>query len=398
MTRKITVSGVGCCLVDRLYNNISFTNDSFSPYLSKNRGDGGLTPGQLVFTEEFEKFSEVDFQTTLAEITKGKPHDKINIGGPGIVAMIHAAQLLDESNCDCRFYGCGGKDEDGKFLLSALNNTPVIFDSYKLTGKVTPSTVVLSDPGYDNGHGERIFINSIGAAWDYSPNELNESFFTSDVVVFGGTGLVPTIHDNLTELLEKAKSKGSVTIVNTVYDFRNEKANPKKKWPLGKRDESYKNIDLLITDYEEALRLSGKSNLDAAMQFFRENKTGAVIVTNGAKNLRITSNDGNLFQKLIDSEMPVSKAISDELKQGHFGDTTGCGDNFVGGVIASLVSQLQKSKRTLDLTEACIWGIVSGGYSCFYMGGTYFEKEYGEKLKLITPYYEKYRKQISNKK
>jgi sugar/nucleoside kinase (ribokinase family) len=395
MTKKILVSGAGCCLVDRLYSNISFTSSPFPDYLSKKSGDGGLTPGHLVFKEEFEQFAKQDFQPILKEITKGKSPDKVNIGGPCIVALIHAAQMLENTNCEFRFFGHGGNDEDGDFLLSALSKTPVNIDNYKLSGTITPSTVVLSDPTYDHGHGERIFINSIGAAWDYSPENLDSSFFASDVVVFGGTAIVPTIHDHLTELLEKAKSKGCITIVNTVYDFRNQKTDPAAKWPLGKSDESYRNIDLLITDCEEALRLSGNQTLDGAMQFFREQGTGAVIVTNGSKNIRAFSS-GKLFEELNDLEMPISESVSSELAKGHWGDTTGCGDNFVGGVIASLVSQLCQNSDSLNLKEACMWGVVSGGYACFYIGGTYFETIPGEKRELILPYYEQYKKQISN--
>jgi len=396
MIQKIAVSGVGCCLVDRLYNNISFTAEDFSENLSKKSGDGGLTPGHLVFKEEFEGFRGKDFQSTLKEITKGKSPDKINIGGPSIVALVHAAQMMGGTDCPFRFYGYGGKDEDGDFLHSSLSKIPVNIDHYELTNAVTPSTVVFSDPAYDHGHGERVFINTIGAAWDYSPEQLDEGFFTSDIVVFGGTALVPTIHDNLTGLLEKAKSKGCMTIVNTVYDFRNEKANPELKWPLGKSDDSYRDIDLLITDFEEAIRLSGKTTLSEAIQFFRRKGTGAVIVTNGARNLRLFAGGSSLFRELKDTEMPVSEAVSKELKKGHFGDTTGCGDNFVGGVIASLVSQLQQGANPLDLKEACMWGIVSGGYTCFYIGGTYFEKCRGEKRKSIVPYYEQYKRQIGH--
>ena len=95
-------------------------------------------------------------------------------------------------------------------MTSSLKKTPVNFNAYKLSGTITPSTVVLSDPTFDKGHGERIFINSIGAAWDYSPNELDDDFFESDIVVFGGTALVPKIHDHLSELLQKAKSKDMI--------------------------------------------------------------------------------------------------------------------------------------------------------------------------------------------
>jgi sugar/nucleoside kinase (ribokinase family) len=77
-------------------------------------------------------------------------------------------------------------------------------------------------------------------------------------------------------------------------------------------------------------------------------------------------------------------------------DTTGCGDNFDGGVIASVVNQLKGETGKPDMNEACSRGIVSGGFACFYMGGTYFEKKTGENITRIKPYYDKYRGQIFN--
>lgn len=397
MTKQIEVAGVGCCLVDYLFNDIAFTSELFSKYISKKSGDGGLTPGQLVFAEEFEKFSDQHFESVIWEITNGKPPDKVNIGGPGIVALIHTAQMLEKTGFRVRFYGGRGNDEAGKYLQISLENTPVDIANYRQVKGATPSTIVLSDPGFHEGTGERIFINSIGAAGHYLPEYLNDWFFSSDVVVFGGTALVPAIHDNLTELLTRAKAKGCVTVVNTVYDFRNQKANPQKKWPLGKSDDSYGNIDLLITNLEEALRLSGESKLKEAMEFFHKVGTGAVMVTNGAKSIALFAAKNSISGEIKLAEMPVSEAILEELKKEHSGDTTGCGDNFAGGVIASLVMQMQNGSKKIDLKEAATWGIVSGGFSCFYMGGTFHQKEPGEKRKLVTPYYEAYLKQINER-
>ncbi len=391
MSKKIIVSGTGCSLVDRLFNNISFNSEEFNKYLSKENGDGGLVPGQLVFIEEFEKFTGEDHQSVLKILTNNRKHDKINIGGPSIVSLIHAAQLSYDTNCEYRFYGGRGDDSEGEFIISLLKDTPLNDKNYKITNGETPYTLVLSDPTYNNNTGERIFINSIGAAWNYLPDDLDDDFFSSDIVVFGGTALVPRIHDNLTSLLKKAKDSGSITIVNTVYDFRNEKAAPDKKWPLGESDESYKYIDLLVTDYEEAIRLSGKENIDDAVSFFKNKGTGALIITAGVDNVRIFS-QGKLFQRIEYAEMPISEAISNELKNGKGtnGDTTGCGDNFVGGVIYSMVSQLQSSNMPLDIKEAVSWGIVSGGTTTFYMGGMYKEETKGEKRKMIEPYFELY--------
>jgi sugar/nucleoside kinase (ribokinase family) len=394
MSEKIIVSGVGCCLVDLLYKDIDFSSESFRQFISLKRGDGGLTPGHLVFNEEFVEFAGSPFAKVINQITGGRTPDKKNIGGPSIVSLIHAAQMTDQEHCEVRFYGRGGKDEAGKYLLYSLQKTPVKLRDYQLTENITPSTVVLSDPDYDNGHGERMFINSIGAAWDYQPDDLDEDFFHSNIVVFGGTALVPVIHDHLTELLQKAKSNGCITIVNTVFDFRNEKLNPAQKWPLGNSDESYQNIDLLIADQEEALRLSGEITAEAAIRFFLEKQVSALIITNGSNPVSVYSN-GKLFEKLELTQLPVSKEVVDELKTETAGDTTGAGDNFVGGVIASIVNQLQNGVQYPNLREACCWGIVSGGYACFYMGGTYFEQKTGEKLSKIKPYYESYQQQIN---
>ena len=169
---KIIVSGVGCCLVDLLYNDIDFSSETFRPFISLKRGDGGLTPGHLVFNEEFTEFAGSSFDVVLNQITGGRTPDKKNIGGPSIVSLIHAAQLTDPENCEIRFYGRGGNDENGRYLISALQKTPVILHDYQLTEKSTPSTVVLSDPTFDHGHGERIFINSAyGIVWE----EVNKS-------------------------------------------------------------------------------------------------------------------------------------------------------------------------------------------------------------------------------
>ena len=98
--------------------------------------------------------------------------------------------------------------------------------------------------------------------------------------------------------------------------------------------------------------------------------------------------------------MPVSAAVGQALCEGKKGDSTGCGDNFAGGVIASLARQLYNSQLStlncqlpLDLIEATRWAVVSGGFACFYYGGTYIEKQKGEKLALLQDLYNQYLRQ-----
>ena len=390
----VRISGIGCCLMDRIYDGVDFSSDLFRKYLSKKAGDGGLEPGKLTFEEELERFADSSFATEiLPRLTEGRKADKENIGGPCIVALINAAQVAYKESDVC-FYGCYGDDEVGEELGKKLRQTPVDLSHYRIQkGSETASTSVLSDPRYDNGHGERTFVNTIGASWHYLPAEVDDSFFRSDICVFGGTALVPRIHQGLTAMLKKAKQGGSITVVNTVYDFLNEKQNPAQRWPMGDGDEAYRFTDLLIVDHEEALRLSSCADIPLAIAFFQEKGAGAVLVTNGARDVYLWA-DSLLFGKVPQQTLPVSAAVGKALKEGRKGDSTGCGDNFAGGVIGSLARQMYNSKLTLDLVESTKWGIVSGGFACFYYGGTYLEQTEGEKLACLQELYDQYLKQV----
>jgi sugar/nucleoside kinase (ribokinase family) len=392
---KVVISGAGCCLIDRIYNNVHFDSDEFKRYTSLKVGDGGLIPGKLEFEENFEQFMGEKFSNLLPDIVKGRDADKVNIGGPCIVALINLAQLTNGLS-DVRFYGCYGDDSIGDILVSQLSKTPVNIDKYKLeAGYETASTTVLSDPLFDDGHGERIFVNTIGASWNFDEDKLDDSFYNSDIVVLGATAIVPNLHKSLDKVLEKAKRKGCMTVVTTVFDSINERLAPDKRWPMGSSDDSYKYIDLLITDKEEAIRLSGESSIEDALRFFESHGVGSAIVTNGPKNVYFYSS-GDKFKSQNISELPVSEAVGTELKKGRKGDTTGCGDNFAGGVISSVVFQMRENVEKFDIVEACVWGIISGGFACFYFGGTYFEETPGEKKAFIEPYYEKYKEQIKS--
>jgi sugar/nucleoside kinase (ribokinase family) len=124
----------------------------------------------------------------------------------------------------------------------------------------------------------------------------------------------------------------------------------------------------------------------------------AFVITNGAKDITAFS-DGRIFKPLELVSLPVSAKVDRELQENpeSKGDTTGCGDNFAGGVLASVASQLaSKGSGGMDLVEACGWGAASGGFACFYVGGTYLEKEPGEKHARVSEYFTEYAEQIAD--
>lgn len=394
----IHVSGAGCALVDYLFQGISFDAPAFEKLRSQKRGDGGLEPGRLVFAEDFEKFVKVPHQSALETLTGKRPPDGVNVGGPAVVAMVLVSQLLSPKIGRASFYGVTGKDSAGEHIRALLNKTPLDTTHYETRDKPTPFTLVLSDPNYQEGLGERAFINHIGAAWDYGPEDLPASFFDGDIALFGATGLTPRLHDNLTALTAKARNRGCLTVVATVFDFRNEQNNPGKQWPLGEEEGAYPHVDLLVMDKEEGLRLSGKADRKAALEWFRQQGCHGAVVTDGAEPVLFYS-DGAVFPSIEEGCLPVSREVRNRLASAECvpGDTTGCGDNFLGGVLASLSLQLSEQRqKPARLDQAVATGICAGGSACFQLGGVCLETEKGEARQRINSLYESYRGQVKD--
>lgn len=56
-------------------------------------------------------------------------------------------------------------------------------------------------------------------------------------------------------------------------------------------------------------------------------------------------------------------------------------------LIVALAEQLSgKNTEQADMYKALSWAVASGGFACFYIGGTYFETSPGKKLSLIEEY------------
>ena len=216
MIQNPGIAGIGCALLDILHPDASIESEAFERYRSRTPGDGGLVPGQLVFASALSEFSEKQVDEIVAEICGDSPPES-NIGGPAIVALILAAQMLKPNGIPVRFFGVRGTDEIGKTLGRLVRKTPLRFDDYIVRDGTSPSTRVLSDPHADNGAGERTFINEIGVAAEFGTEEIPDVFFHYHVAFFGGTAVLPKIHANIGIPLRRAKQNGALTIVATVY-------------------------------------------------------------------------------------------------------------------------------------------------------------------------------------
>ena len=418
-----TVSVTGSALVDYLYGSVDFGSKAFARYRSRNAGDGGLRPGGLVFAEDLESFAGKSVNEVLGDVVGIVQPDARNIGGPAVVAAIHTAQVGVGDGVAVRFHGTRGDDEAGEMIVHRAGEAPLGLDGYEISEGPTPSTIVLSDPAYEAGAGERCFINTIGASWHFSVEQLGRSFYDADIALFAGTALVPGLHDHLGECLAQARDAGTVTVVGTVYDFRNEQLAPGSPWPLAGDRDSWRDIDIVVTDQLEALKITGANDVDEAVDTFLDGGVGAAVITRGVDDVVAESQRAplNLSGRM---RLPVSQLVRRHHREGggplstQVGDTTGCGDNFVGGLVHALAVRLDRLGSTrpgagqdavaatpseraarrdaamIDPVEILMPAVVSGGFASFYLGGTYRESERGEKARLLAPYLSAYAEQI----
>jgi sugar/nucleoside kinase (ribokinase family) len=389
--------------MDLLYPEADFGSAAFAAAASRREGDGGLAPGRLVFAEDAGRFllasgAERPFAQALAAIAGPSPAAE-NVGGPSVASLVHAAQMLAGEDATVSFFGATGDDEVGRDLRRMLARTPLDISRLESRPGPTPSTCVLSDPQWDGGRGERCFVNEIGAAEAYFPEDLGEGFYDADIVALGGTALVPRIHEGLPGILATARSRGAFAFVNTVFDFRAERRDSSGAWPLGGMSlgasgpgpmEAYRSCDLLVMDRDEALRLSGTRELDSALRFFESSGVGAFVVTRGGDAVLAWAGGGRFSSQAL-RELPVSERASRERAVGKGrGDTTGCGDAFAGGILAALALQMkaavQGGASGLDLAEAVSWGVAAGAFTLGILGGTYYESRPGEKRELVASY------------
>jgi sugar/nucleoside kinase (ribokinase family) len=389
------IAGAGCSLVDYLYSRVSYSSETFQRYLSRTAADGGIIPGGLVFTEDLEKFASKPFAAILSELLGETQPDSINLGGPAAVSMIGAAQILSGTDTEFDFYAASGTDEAAQFIADVFGRTSVRATLSQEPGLPTPSTVVLSDPDAADGKGERSFLNTIGAAAAFSMASLPDSFYDADIVLLGGTALVPALHDELSAVLARAKENGAFTVVGTVYDFRNERRAPNAVWPLGD-EQAYSCIDLLVSDAQEAFRLTGEETIPKAMEWFAGCGVKSAVITHGSQKLLAYSN-GKAFSDIAPAWYPVSRWIDVYMRENPHSrcDTTGCGDNFLGGITAAVAMQLEDGRcmGKLDMNDCIAWACAAGGFACLHYGGVYHEARSGEKRERLLPIVEDYERQ-----
>lgn len=225
--------------------------------------------------------------------------------------------------------GLVGQDTMGDWLIDRMGKEGVDVSSVRQTPDGPTSATIL--PIRPNG--ERPALHLIGANALLGPQHLDwEMIERARFLHIGGTSLLAGLDGEPTaEILRRAKGLGVTTSLDLL---RMPGVDVEKVF-----GPCYPYLDYFLPNDEDALALSGQSDIPSAARWFLDQGVGAVAITLGG--------DGALLSRPGFDNVHLRAPVVDVV------DTTGCGDAFSAGFLTGLADGL-------DVVEALRLGIATG--------------------------------------
>ncbi|WP_321329869.1 carbohydrate kinase [uncultured Ilyobacter sp.] len=263
-----------------------------------------------------------------SDLIDGEKFEKKAGGAPANVCAA-AAKLGQKVG----FIGKVGYDSFGKFLERTLIETRV--DTRMLYfDREEPTTLAFVSLRKD---GERDFIFNRGADENLSFKELDLDKL-EEVKIFHFGSATALLGGNLKktyyELMKYAKSKGA--FVSFDPNWRGALFGERKEEFRAESIKCLAQADFTKVSDEEARIISGKENLEEAVDEIHKYGTRSVVVTLGK--------EGTLLS--IDGEKVVVESIGVKSV-----DSTGAGDAFIGGVLYKLSMEENPNKAICDFEK-----------------------------------------------
>ncbi len=269
---------------------------------------------------------------------------KLYNGGGAMTAAINLKKL----GANTAILGKVGEDGLGMFLKGVLDSKKVNTDGLVIDPDVdTSASVVIVDGG-----GERTFLHCKGSNGAYRLEDVNFDIIAdSNIVFFTGSTLMDAIDGEPTaELLKKCKEMGKITALDLAWDDSG-------RW-MELVGPSLPYVDYFLPSIEEAIELSGETELD---------KISDVFFKKGAKHVIIkVGKDGCYYRESAESAGKIMPTFP-----GKPVDTTGAGDSFCSGFLYGI-------SIGLTIEQACVVGNATGTQCVLSVGATSGAKTYEE--------------------
>jgi sugar/nucleoside kinase (ribokinase family) len=263
------------------------------------------------------------------------------VGGSAAITAVAAARL----GLSVALVAAVGADPAGSFMLDQLTREGVDVSAVVIRDETpTGMTVALSRGG------DRAILTALGAMTSLTAADVPDALLTRarHVHVSSYFLLEDSLGPGVAGLLSAARAAGATTSLDTNWD-------PSGRWGDERLSAAMAQVDMLLPNEAEALRLSAAINLDSAADTLTAARAGTappagprLVVKLGQRGVLCA--DGPARHRV--SVPPVTPA-----------DTTGAGDCFNAGLIAGLL-------QGLPLPEAAALGCAVGALSTGAPGGT----------------------------
>jgi len=229
-----------------------------------------------------------------------------------------------------------GDDEAGQGLAALLR---AAFEPPRIQRAPTSVTVALTHPS-----GERTFVSHLGHLAVSEPDALAaaiEAAAPGDLLLVGGTFLLPRWRLALPELFARARERGVRTALDTGW--------PTEGWTDAVRAETFAtlaHVDLFLPNLDEVRGLLGDEDLapDAALRALAPRVAGRVVVKLGPDGAGYF--DGDRFATAPAPPIEVA-------------DTVGAGDTFNAAILAGLRDDLPWDAAVAAAVEVASQAVAS---------------------------------------
>lgn len=231
------------------------------------------------------------------------------VGGCATNCAIDLGKLGIPVAVSCRV----GEDFYGAFIKSELtkNNVDISAVATKGPAPTTLSVACIQSTG------ERSFLYNPASGADYCPDDINwDTVDDCDIVFYTGAMLLTSFDGApCAAFLKECRRRGKLTVLDTAWDFDD-------IW-LPKLEAVFDGLDIFMPSYDEAVKLSGETELSKIADFFFARGVKNVIIKVGADGAYVQpGSEKGVIYPTYRSVKPV--------------DTTGAGDSFCAGFLAGL--------------------------------------------------------------
>lgn len=135
------IVGIGCCVIDYIYQGIDFTQKPISDYISKDNING-LVFGEATLIKHLENHFNKSIDTILREIVGDKKY-KRSLGGVAVATLIGASQSVNDETFNIKFYVNLPNNNDGKYMFQEIQRTLLKTDKISFKNGTSAITYVL---------------------------------------------------------------------------------------------------------------------------------------------------------------------------------------------------------------------------------------------------------------